>query len=260
VVPAVGRVLLVEDVLANQKVAASMLRRQGVEVVVAENGREGVDLWAAGGFDLVFMDCLMPVMDGFDATRAIRERERVSGGHVPIVALTANALPGERQRCLDAGMDDYITKPFDAKDLAAALARSLRSGTAEPPAPAAPGGTERWAELPSIDPRVLARMREDLGAEFGELVPACLQSIDAILLQFPAVLDDAGELGHLAHALKSAAGNLGAARLQAMAAELERRAGASACARSAGQLQTIAAERARVAEALAALGLGGPTA
>ncbi len=111
------RILLVEDGLTNRKLAQGLLERRGHEVAIAEDGQQALDCLEDHGFDLILMDVQMPVMDGLDATRAIRERERLSGVHVPIIALTAHALKEDRQRCLDAGMDGYLAKPIRAKDL-----------------------------------------------------------------------------------------------------------------------------------------------
>lgn len=113
-------VLLVEDGLVNQKVAVGMLQRRGHEVVVAANGREAIETLFADNsrsFDVVLMDVQMPVMDGLQATREIRQRERKSGRHVPILAMTANAMKGDRDACMEAGMDDYVSKPIESKEL-----------------------------------------------------------------------------------------------------------------------------------------------
>jgi len=119
-------ILLVEDNVVNQKVAVRMLTRIGCRVTVACNGREGVEMFAAGGHDLVLMDMQMPEMDGLESTQAIREREQDTGApRIPIVGLTANALQGDRDVCLAAGMDDYLTKPFDAASLRRILQRWL---------------------------------------------------------------------------------------------------------------------------------------
>ncbi len=121
--PAVG-VLVAEDNDVNQMVVGEMLRRLGYAHDVVADGRAAVDAAAAGGYDLVLMDCQMPVMDGFEATAAIRAAEAAAAA-VPVVALTANAIKGDRERCLAAGMDDYLSKPIDPADLAGKLARWL---------------------------------------------------------------------------------------------------------------------------------------
>jgi len=110
------RVLLTEDNAVNQKIAVSFLEKRGHLVTVANNGKEAVDRLMEQSFDAVLMDLMMPVMDGLEATRTIREREASSGGHVPIVAMTANAMAGDREKCLEAGMDGYVSKPIQ-KDL-----------------------------------------------------------------------------------------------------------------------------------------------
>ncbi len=120
------RVLLVEDNLVNQKVACALLERRNYHVRIAGNGEEAVAALAAGHFDVVLMDVQMPVMGGLEATRVIREQEAASGRpRVPIVAMTANAMQGDREQCFAAGMDDYVSKPIRADDLYAALERRL---------------------------------------------------------------------------------------------------------------------------------------
>ena len=119
-----GRVLLVEDNPVNQAVAIGMLDALGCHATVAADGREAIDRLAAAEFDAVLMDCQMPVMDGFEATRAIRSREGF-GTRLPIIALTANAVTGDRERCLAAGMDEYLSKPFRLEQLREVLSRYL---------------------------------------------------------------------------------------------------------------------------------------
>ena len=122
------RILVAEDNAINQRVAVSMLEKAGHRVDLVSNGREAVEALDRRSYDLVFMDCLMPQMDGFEATRAIRAAEVGTDRQVPIVALTANAMQRDREQCLAAGMDDYLTKPFSKQALNAAV--------------------ERWTELP----------------------------------------------------------------------------------------------------------------
>src|SRR5262249_46491570 len=116
-----ARVLVVEDNVVNQKVVVRLLEKLGCRIDVAANGHEAITMLAQMAYDLVFMDCQMPEMDGFAATEAIRQREVCSGQHIPIIAMTANALQGDRERCLEAGMDDYISKPVKPEALAVML-------------------------------------------------------------------------------------------------------------------------------------------
>ncbi len=133
------RVLLAEDSLYNQKLAVALLERKGHHVVVANNGTEAVGLARAQPFDLILMDIQMPEMDGLEATRAIREHEAGSGDRLPIVAMTAQAMKGDRERCLEAGMDDYLTKPVRATQLYATIAATFARSQAERQLAAAPG-------------------------------------------------------------------------------------------------------------------------
>lgn len=127
-------ILLAEDNPVNQKLAVALLRKQGHEVTVAQNGHLAVDLFAAQHFDLILMDVQMPEMDGFEATAAIRQRELVTGQHIPIVAMTANAMAGDRELCLAAGMDGYVSKPIRIDQLLAAIAESLNEPKEQPAA------------------------------------------------------------------------------------------------------------------------------
>ena len=120
------RVLLVEDNEINQRVASHFLQALGCDIELAMDGAEAVALFSPGRYDVVFMDIQMPLMDGYEATHAIREAEG-SGSRTPIIALTANAMPGDRELCFDAGMDDYLSKPLQPALLEAALTRALAS-------------------------------------------------------------------------------------------------------------------------------------
>jgi PAS domain S-box-containing protein len=115
------RILVAEDNAINQKLMVALLEKQGHQVWLAPDGRQAVALWEQLPFDLILMDVQMPEMDGFDATAAIRSKEQITGKHVPIVAMTAHAMKGDRERCLAAGMDGYIAKPIQARELAQAL-------------------------------------------------------------------------------------------------------------------------------------------
>ena len=201
-----GRVLVAEDNLVNQRVAAAMLAKLGQEVEVAQHGREAVERWRARPFDIVLMDCQMPEMDGFAATRAIREEEG-PGRRVPIVAMTAFAMKGDRERCLDAGMDDYIAKPMPLAVLAEVLERWV-GGIAE----ASVQGEEEDAGS-----AVAVALWEELR---GELSDDELRELLALLrrqaattfveLRERVAAGDVPGIGALAHKLCGSAGNLGA--------------------------------------------------
>jgi CheY-like chemotaxis protein len=115
--PRTVRVLLTEDNVVNQRVAVRILEKAGYSVITANNGREALEALQEQEFDLVLMDVQMPEMDGLEATTAIREKEKITGDHIPIVAMTAHAMKGDEARCLAAGMDGYISKPIRAHDL-----------------------------------------------------------------------------------------------------------------------------------------------
>jgi CheY-like chemotaxis protein len=110
-------VLLAEDNMVNQRLAVRMLEKWGCSVTVAADGTEALEAVSRQPFDFVLMDVQMPKMGGFEATRLIRERENHTGAHLPIIALTAHAMTGDRERCLEAGMDDYISKPIHPQEL-----------------------------------------------------------------------------------------------------------------------------------------------
>ncbi|MBT4400701.1 MAG: response regulator, partial [Bacteroidetes bacterium] len=126
----IPRILLVEDNKINQRIAILHLEKMGYEISLAENGQEAFDQYKKGGFDLIFMDIQMPIMDGYETTRQIRKYEqdenRESG--IYIIAMTANAMKGDREACLDVGMNDYISKPFKAEELKHKLEQLFRAG------------------------------------------------------------------------------------------------------------------------------------
>jgi len=117
------RILLVEDNEVNRKVAVRMLQKLGCEVDIATDGRQALDKTAQQRYDIVFMDVYMPELDGYEATRLIRQREEATGSHQVIIAMTANAMEGDRELCLKAGMDDYLSKPFREAELRQMIAR-----------------------------------------------------------------------------------------------------------------------------------------
>ncbi len=235
-----GQVLLAEDVHANQLVAHSMLKRLGLSVSIADNGAEAVKKWRDGNFDLILMDCQMPEMDGYEATRHIRREE--SGRRIPVIALTANAYEENRKRCLEAGMVDFLTKPFELIQLRSILTHWLKPGEAE----VAP------QNHPPIHQPSLEQMRSQLGEDFPELIQAYMESARDILAQMPGAArqGDAATLERLAHSLKSASANVGAIQLSSMANNLEQEAGQGRLNRAPEAINAIAREEEKVRAAL----------
>ena len=120
------KILLAEDNTVNQKLAVKILENMGHVVSVASNGKKALNILETDDFQVVLMDVQMPEMDGFEATAAIREKEKTTGAHIPIVAMTAHAMVGDRERCLDMGMDGYISKPISSKELERGVDEALK--------------------------------------------------------------------------------------------------------------------------------------
>jgi len=220
-----GRVLVAEDVPANQKVVSSMLRRLGLEVEVAGHGGEVLACCAEGRYDLILMDCQMPEMDGFEASRQLRAAEQETGERTPIIALTANATGAYRRKCLNAGMDDFLAKPFGIQALKQMLERWLH-GEDVRPEPQAPPMVDERAGGATVDLQALNVLRELLEDEFEQLLPSYLENIDEMLGKLPAA-HERGELTEVeryAHSIKSASQNLGAWPLAELGKRLERQA------------------------------------
>ena len=121
------RVLVAEDNVVNQKIIAALLARRGQNTVLVSNGQEAIDAWRRESFDAIFMDVQMPGTDGFEATAAIRAAERSTDTHIAIIAMTAHAMSGDRERCLAAGMDDYVAKPISVKEVDRILVQVAQS-------------------------------------------------------------------------------------------------------------------------------------
>jgi len=208
------RILVAEDNPVNQALALRLLGREGHHASLARNGREAVGLVATGHFDAVFMDVQMPEMDGFAATADIRQRERLFGGHTPIIAMTAHALKGDRERCLNAGMDGYIPKPISI----AAIRAELQKLAAYPgrPAPEPPAWDYEQARTRTAEDDVLLR----------EIVKIFLSESPGLLARIEQSLadHDGDGLERAAHSLKGQIRCLAAPQALTAAENLEEKA------------------------------------
>jgi two-component system sensor histidine kinase/response regulator len=222
------RVLVVEDNVVNQKVAAGQLRMLGVDARVAGSGAEAIAALRAGGFDLVLLDCQMPDMDGYEVAKEIRRIEQGTR-RIPIVAMTAYVLEGERERCLAAGMDDYLAKPVSTSRLGETLGRWVRM-----PEPAL--DSEKIAGLQALA-KSNPRFMSDITTLFREDALVRLHDLrDAITAA------DAVQLARAAHALKSSSGNIGAKRLYTLCAAIEQNARAGTISGATELVEQIAGE------------------
>jgi signal transduction histidine kinase/CheY-like chemotaxis protein/HPt (histidine-containing phosphotransfer) domain-containing protein len=288
-----GRALLVEDNPVNAKVAGRILSMLGMEVDSAADGSIALEKLAQSQYDLILMDCQMPVMDGYTATRQRRKDEQANGlPRMPIIAMTANAMVGDREKCLDAGMDDYLTKPLDRhllrKTLAQWLAKSPpQTGTPRPasapvvktaassapatlprsapapapaPAPVKPVETapaDSPGASPPVDQAVVQELLEIMGDGFTGLVQVYFDDAPRLLarLRQAAAANDHAAVGEITHSLKSSSANVGALPL----ADIARRAETDARLRRGDHLDTLAQrldnEYRRVLEAYAGIGL-----
>ncbi len=212
------RILLAEDSPVNQKVAVSLLQKWGHHVTVANNGLEAVATVTRQAFDVVLMDVQMPEMDGFEATSAIRQREQQSGGHLPIVALTAHAMKGDRERCLQAGMDSYISKPIRSQDL-----RALLDGIERHLIPPLPSESETAPHDSAVDWEQARSGVDGDDRLLGELAAILLEECPKLLSQLRAAIanGDANKLRIAAHTVKGSVAHFGAQSCKAAALQLE---------------------------------------
>jgi len=278
-----ARVLLVEDNPVNLMVGQRLLSVLGVDCDTAHNGEVALLRMSGSRYDLVLMDCQMPVVDGYTATRRWREAEELTGdgNHLPIIAMTANAMAGDRQKCLDAGMDDYLAKPVTRAELERCLHRwwrprasevrpavavddAVAAPTVQPvapvPAAAAPMAAveEDAPALPTapaaavLDGDILAELRSVLGGELDKLIALFLEDTPLLLarLEAAALAPDFNELREAAHSLKSSSANLGAMSLSAAAKRVELGARMLTLDRPAVAVALIATEFARARMAL----------
>ncbi len=242
------RVLVAEDNQVNARLATTQLARLGALVDVAQDGLEAIEAVRRGAYDLVFMDCQMPEIDGFDATRQIRALEtQQSRRPTPIVAMTANAMAGDRERCLEAGMDDYLPKPVQREELAGILAKYLTGavthgagpagtarGTPDPGStPAAPAVQADGAPGPGETAYVDRARLDELGVLGEESRSTLRELVNLFAAETPEQIARIGEgidagavdvVQRAAHNLKGGAMSLGAGRIGMLAAEIDRRA------------------------------------
>lgn len=263
-----GRVLLVEDNPVNRQVMIAMVETCDCSVEVAGNGREALEALARSSYDLVLMDCQMPEMDGYEATRLIREKEtggdrRKGPSRIPIIALTAHAMAGDRERCLEAGMDDYLAKPFPMMSLLRVLQKWLPNSPEGPsdvhpvPQSSAPkegGRTESSA--PVISPRALdeikALQRPDRPNFLEKAIKTYFRSSQELLEKLRQAVEvrDSEGVFRAAHALKSSSLMMGAEALGGLCREMERIGGEGAAEEAPAVLAKLENEYVRVQQAL----------
>jgi signal transduction histidine kinase/CheY-like chemotaxis protein len=273
------RLLLVEDNPVNLLVAQKLLSALGFNCETAANGDIALKRMQLEHFDLILMDCQMPVLDGYAATRRWRELEaqRTDGGRLPIVAMTANAMAGDRQRCLDAGMDDYLAKPVSREQLESCLHRWLpdrmnfvlrNAALVTPVEPAQPAPAVATARAPApsfpvLDQTMLEELREIAGDETTRIITIFLEDAPRLIgtLEKAAAVPDLDAMRDAAHTLKSSSANVGAMALSAAAKRVELGARARKLERPAVAVALVIAEYARARMALqgyAAQQLGRP--
>ncbi len=219
------RILLAEDNPTNQQVALGILEKLGFGADTAANGREAVRALETVPYDLVLMDVQMPEMDGFEATRAIRSgKTGALNPKIPIIAMTAHAMKGDRERCLEAGMDDYLSKPIVPQALAEALEKWVENArTPSPPEDAPRGAAERPGAIPVFDRQALLTRLMDDEELAGRIIAVFLEDVPKRILALRGHLDrgDTAAAGGQAHAIKGAAANVGGLALSAVASEME---------------------------------------
>jgi two-component system, sensor histidine kinase and response regulator len=214
------RVLLAEDNAVNQLVALRLLEKCGHMVTVVANGKRALEALEKSPYDIILMDVQMPEMNGWEATRAIRERERAAGRRIPIIAMTAHAMKGDDEKCFAAGMDDYLTKPIRTEELFAALEKVGASKVAREVL------LERATPEPRAEALDMAAALDRLGGDrdlYYELVDLFKSEFPNVETAMRSAIDgrDAGALERSAHALRGSSGNLGAIGVSYAAMELE---------------------------------------
>jgi PAS domain S-box-containing protein len=249
-----ARLLLAEDNAVNQKVAVKMLESLGYRVDVAANGLEAVEALSRVPYAAVFMDCHMPEMDGYEATEEIRRREK-GMTHTPIIALTAGAMKGDREKAIEAGMDDYLPKPVKREDLDSTLQQWVSREDATLPTGAQERGSYTQEE-DSLDHTVIASLRE-LGDSdlLSELTQMFLEEVPERLEALQEAVDKGDEqtIQRIAHTLKGSSGNMGARQMSRLCLDLEQAGESNDLSSAADILELLNKEFDRVREELPAL-------
>jgi CheY-like chemotaxis protein/HPt (histidine-containing phosphotransfer) domain-containing protein len=257
--PRTGRtphVLVAEDNVTNQKVAVLTLEKLGYQATPVANGQEAIDALREIPFDLVLMDCQMPEMDGYEATRIIRASRTLPNPGIPIIAMTANALPADRERCLKAGMNDYLPKPVRTVDLQSMLERWLPPVLPDRNASRTPTQAGPALAVRIIDDAVIRELRSlstpGTDDAFCEITQVYLSNSRERIARMKAACAE-GALGKIvveAHSMKSSSGNVGAIRLPPLCREIEERAKAGKGEGLAALIDQLAKEFASASQEL----------
>ncbi|WP_143301470.1 response regulator, partial [Candidatus Entotheonella palauensis] len=253
-----ARILVAEDNPVNQDVIEGMLESLACQVDLVANGQEAIEALAHTAYDLVLMDCQMPVMDGYAATQVLRAREATAGGErLPIIALTAHALKGDRERCLAAGMDDYLSKPFTFEQLSATLGRWLTQHH-EPrvpqATPQASASVPKSAQAPILDLAALT-MLESLPNGAKQMIRVLRQYLDTaptLIAQLHQAVEqrDGHAIQQAAHSLKGSSATVGALRLAELSQDIESWANTMVLSTPPSALEQLEAEWSAVNSAL----------
>ncbi len=223
------KVLLAEDNIVNQKLATLLLQQLDLAVSVVEDGRQAVQAAQTGDFDVILMDCQMPEMDGFEATKAIRKFEALQNRYTPIIAVTALAMVGDRERCIAVGMDDYISKPIDRRVLNIKLNHWLQKEFVVRNQELAKKYGQSGASMSfsENDPVDLPELREFYGDDLEDVLKTYILSAESHIASITQAVNErnADMLASLAHELKGSSASVGAKQLAKLALFLERSAG-----------------------------------
>lgn len=222
------KILLVEDNIVNQKMATLLLQQIGLNVEVVDNGRKALQSVESEVYAVILMDCQMPELDGFETTRAIRKLEALRGTYTPIIAVTALSMVGDKERCISAGMDDYISKPIDRQMLKIKLNYWLQKEVVLRNQELSRKFAQPVLVDSTIEPPVdLAELQDYYGKELGDVLSTYVRSTDRLMQEIhQSITDGDGEkLAYLAHELKGSSASVGAKGAAKICLLLERSAG-----------------------------------